>query len=215
MENSLLEKMPETRISTGKPKTRALQWCVKPLVFVISLLPITYLVFQVLSGHTGPNPIESIERATGEWSLRFLFLSLAMTPLAQLSKSTLPIKLRRMIGLFAFFYVFLHVLAYVVLDQYLNLQDIFTDVLERPYITAGFVAFIILIPLAATSNRYMVSKLKTRWKSLHRWVYVAAVAAMLHYIWLAKGERTEPIIYLVILLVLLSYRVQKLLVSKK
>jgi len=183
----------------------------KPTVFVLCLIPFAFLAWQVFSGKAGANPIEFIEQKTGEWSLRFLLLSLAMTPLAELIKSPQPVRLRRMIGLYTFFYVCLHVLIYMVLDQSLNLGDIVADVFERPFISAGFVGFLILIPLALTSNRFMLTKLKSHWKTLHRWVYVASVAAVLHYIWLAKGERAEPIVYLLLLMILLSFRVRKLL----
>jgi len=202
--------LPKDNIEMQKQgSARAKARWLKPAVFVSSMLPFAYLIWLVVSGNAGANPIEFIEKNTGEWSLRFLILSLAMTPIAELMKSPHPVRLRRMIGLFTFFYVCLHVLAYVLLDQSLNVGDIIADVLERPFISAGFVAFMILIPLALTSNRYMVTKLKTKWKILHRWVYVASVAAILHYVWLAKGERIEPIAYLVVVMLLLSYGEKK------
>ncbi len=208
--NSALAK-DSMRVEQKRQVSRSQTRWLKAAVFIVSLIPFAYLVFIVITGNAGANPIEYIEKNTGEWSLRFLLLSLAMTPFAEITKSLHPIKLRRMVGLFAFFYVFLHVLTYAVLDQSLNLNDIVADVLERPFITAGFVSTLILIPLALTSNRFMVAKLKSRWKALHRWVYIASIAAILHYIWLAKGERIEPIVYLVVLMLLLGYRVRKLL----
>ncbi|MBX2825057.1 MAG: sulfoxide reductase heme-binding subunit YedZ [Gammaproteobacteria bacterium] len=183
----------------------------KPLVFVLALVPMALLVWSVVSGDAGPNPIEYLEKSTGEWSLRFLWLSLLLTPLSEWFKTAWPVRIRRMIGLYAFFYVGVHFCIYLVLDQSLDLGAIWLDLVERPYITAGFAALLILLPLAITSNRYMVRKLKQRWKSLHRWVYIAAIAAILHYIWLAKGDRIEPLVYLGLLIVLLGYRVQKLL----
>jgi len=210
MATSLTNAMAPKDKSGGAQKRRTAARWLKPVVFVACMLPLCYLLWLVVSGGAGANPIEFIEQNSGEWSLRFLLLSLCMTPLAEISKSLQPIKVRRMIGLFAFFYVFLHVLAYAVLDQQLNMQDIVEDVFKRPFITAGFFAFLLLIPLAITSNRFMVTKLKSRWKPLHRVVYIASVAAILHYIWLAKGERIEPLVYLMVLLVLLGYRVRKL-----
>jgi len=168
-------------------------------------------VWSVFNGAAGPNPIEYLEKSTGEWSLRFLWFSLFLTPLADIFKALWPIRIRRMIGLFAFFYVVVHFLIYMVLDQSMDFQAILTDFVERPYISAGLVALLILLPLAVTSNRYMVSKLMQRWKTLHRWVYFAAIAAILHYGWLAKGDQIEPLVYLALLLVLLGYRVHKLL----
>jgi len=183
----------------------------KPLVFALALVPMINLVWSIFNGAAGPNPIEYLEKSTGEWSLRFLWFSLFLTPLADIFKALWPIRIRRMIGLFAFFYVVVHFLIYMVLDQSMDFQAILTDFVERPYISAGLVALLILLPLAVTSNRYMVSKLMQRWKTLHRWVYFAAIAAILHYVWLAKGDQIEPLVYLALLLVLLGYRVQKLL----
>lgn len=221
--SSKLGKAPQSGVSadTSPVKSNSAGWknssfirrggWVKLVVFVLALLPFAALVWSVLTNNAGPNPIETIEQESGEWSLRFLLLSLAMTPLAELFKSIWPVRLRRMIGLFAFFYVLVHFLAYAVLDQYLNLSDILTDVLEKPFITVGFVGFLLLLALAVTSNKFMVRKMKSRWKALHRWVYIAATTGILHYIWLAKGERIEPVIYLMVLIVLLGYRVRKLL----
>jgi len=183
----------------------------KPLVFSLALVPMINLVWSVFNGAAGPNPIEYLEKSTGEWSLRFLWFSLFLTPLADIFKALWPIRIRRMIVLFAFFYVVVHFLIYMVLDQSMDFQAILTDFVERPYISAGLVALLILLPLAVTSNRYMVSKLMQRWKTLHRWVYFAAIAAILHYVWLAKGDQIEPLVYLALLLVLLGYRVHKLL----
>jgi len=186
-------------------------WWIKPAVFTASLIPLCAIIWSVVNGTAGPNPIEAIEKQTGEWSLRFVLLSLAMTPMAQLFKSIWPIKLRRMVGLFAFFYVVVHLLAYVVLDQSMNLTYIFEDILKRPFITAGFVAFLIMVPLTVTSNKYMMNKLGKRWKVLHRTAYLVGVAGVLHYVWLAKGDQLEPLVYLAVLLVLLGYRMTGLI----
>lgn len=183
----------------------------KPIVFLLALVPMAAMVWAVISGSAGANPIEFLEKETGEWSLRFLWLSLFMTPLTELFKIAWPVRIRRMIGLFAFFYVSVHLATYVVLDQTMDFRAIGADILERPFVTVGFIAFLILLPLAITSNRFMVRKLKQRWKSLHQWVYLASLAAILHYVWLAKGDRVEPVVYLVLLLFLLGYRMRKLL----
>ncbi len=179
---------------------------IKPSVFMISLLPVTLLAIAVISGNAGANPIETVERDTGEWTLRFICLSLFATPLSRLFKSAWPIRLRRMIGLFAFFYAALHLLSYLWLDHWFAWSDIVADVLERPYVTAGFLSFLILLPLAVTSNRWSVKKLSRRWTALHRWVYVAAVLGIIHYVWLTRGNQIEPVVYLLIIIGLLSYR---------
>ncbi len=171
------------------------------------------LVQQVQTGNAGANPIEFVEQSTGEWTLRFLLLSLAATPVAQILKSAWPIRLRRMVGLYAFFYATAHLLAYLVLDQYLNWRDVLADLAEKPFIVAGFLSFLIMLPLAVTSNRLAVKRLGKRWKDIHNWVYFAAVSALLHYVWLAKGDRIEPLIYLLVLLFLLAYRLTRLLGS--
>ena len=138
-------------------------------------------------------------------------ISLSLTPLRGLLKNAWPVKLRRMLGLFAFFYALLHFCIYFLLDQQLDLLAVWRDLNQRPYILAGFTGFLIFLPLAATSTRGMARRLGRRWSSLHRWVYLAATAAVVHYVWLAKGDLIEPFVYLGILFVLLSYRFVKLL----
>jgi len=135
-----------------------------------------------------------------------LLISLCVTPLRYLLKQTWPLRFRRMLGLFAFFYAFLHVSIYMVLDQQLDISLIWEDLAERPYILAGTVAFLLLLPLAITSTRKMVSRLGRRWTLLHRGVYLASTAAVIHYVWLAKGDLIEPFVYLGLLMLLLGYR---------
>ena len=188
----------------------SLRW-IKVAIFIASCLPFVWLVISVVTGSIGANPVEGIEHATGEWALRFLLLSLCATPLAQYLRWAWATRVRRMIGLFAFFYVFLHVLTYLWLDHFWVWRDIFLEVLEKPFITVGFLSLLILIPMALTSNRFAVKRLGKRWKMLHKWVYFAAVFAVLHFVWLAKGDQIEPIIYLAILLVLLVLRLPSLL----
>jgi sulfoxide reductase heme-binding subunit YedZ len=183
----------------------------KPTVFVLALLPFLLLLQSLLTGQLGPNPIDTITDQTGTFAIRMLLISLMLTPLRWLLKNTWPIRFRRMIGLFAFFYASLHVTTYLLLDQQFDIAAIWSDLSERPYIVAGTVAFLILLPLAVTSNRRMVKRLGARWLRLHRWVYIAGTAAVVHYVWLAKGDLIEPIVYLVLLLALLSYRLVKTL----
>ncbi|MBX2884466.1 MAG: sulfoxide reductase heme-binding subunit YedZ [Granulosicoccus sp.] len=183
----------------------------KPLVFLAALTPFLYLVHALLDSQLGPNPIDTLTDHTGTLAIRFLLISLALTPLRYLLKNTWPLRFRRMLGLFAFFYSLLHVSIYWFLDQQLDLSAIVEDLFERPYIMAGSVAFLVLIPLAFTSTRKMVRRLGRRWSLLHRGVYLASTAAVIHYVWLAKGDLIEPYIYLTILLALLSFRLVRLM----
>jgi len=184
-------------------------------VFALCLVPAVVLVTSVLTGKSGPNPIEFITDHTGEWALRFLILGLALSPMRWAFKTTTPIRFRRMIGLFAFFYTVLHVATYAVLDQQLDVSAIAEDLFERTYIIAGFVAFVILVPLAITSTKGMMRRLGKRWMKLHKAVYVASIAAVLHYIWLVRGDQIEPLVYAAVLFVLLGLRVWRAIKTKK
>lgn len=179
---------------------------VKPPVFVLSLLPLGLLVMGVLEDTLGANPIESVTRSTGEWGLRFLLITLCMTPIQKLFKQTWPIKMRRMLGLFAFFYVSVHLLTYLWLDQFFDWGEILRDIIKRPFILVGMLAFILLIPLAVTSNQAMMRRLGRLWKRLHQLVYLIAGLGVLHFYWLVKKDLLTPTIYLIILMVLLGYR---------
>lgn len=152
------------------------------------------------------DPIDFILHYTGLWSLRFLLLTLAMTPLRDLTHQIIFIKTRRMIGLFAFFYVSLHFLVYTWLDLELNISHLWEDIVERPYITVGFLSWLILVPLAVTSNKYMIKKLGRKWKKLHQWVYLVILLSCLHFLWLVKNDLLEPLIYSAIAILLLIYR---------
>lgn len=211
-QNGFFSRMqtPDSRNPKQQKSKRKILWY-KPIVFLVALIPFLVMVVALFTNSAGPNPIEYLEKESGEWSIRFLLLSLAMTPASQLLKKMWPIKIRRMIGLFAFFYVSVHMLVYAVFDQSLNLGDIWQDIVERPFITIGFVGFLILLPLAVTSNKIMIAKLGTRWRALHKWVYLAALAGVTHYLWLAKGEIPDPVVYLLILVLLLGYRVVRML----
>jgi methionine sulfoxide reductase heme-binding subunit len=180
---------------------------VKPLVFVVSLLPLAYLVFRVFTGRTGPNPAEDIQLATGVWALRFLVVSLAVTPLRRVTGWNAAIRYRRMLGLFAFFYASLHALSYIAFDQLFDLSGVAADVARRPFITAGMLAFLTLVPLALTSTKGWIRRLGPRWQSLHRLVYVAGIAAVVHYFWKVKADTTFPVRYALLLAVLFAVRV--------
>jgi sulfoxide reductase heme-binding subunit YedZ len=178
----------------------------KPLVFVLCLVPLGLLMAGAVADDLGANPVETITHTTGDWALRLLLVTLAMTPLKRLIGRPWPIRFRRMLGLFAFFYASLHLLTYLWLDQGLDGQAILEDVLKRPYITLGFGAFVLLVPLALTSTQAMVRRLGRRWQTLHRAVYAVAILAVVHYLWLVKADLLEPLIYALILFVLLLVR---------
>lgn len=199
--------------ATGQRVTKLLPWAklAKPLVFFTALTPFLYLVWSLFTGGLGPNPIDPLTDNTGTLAIRMLLISLCLTPLRYLLKQTWPLRFRRMLGLFAFFYAILHVSIYMVLDQQLDIALIWDDLAERPYILAGTTAFLLLLPLAVTSTRKMVKRLGRRWVLLHRAVYIASTAAVVHYVWLAKGDLLEPFVYLGLLMLLLGYRFVHLL----
>lgn len=178
----------------------------KPAVFAVCLIPLGQLAYRAYSEDLGANPIDTITRFTGSWSLIFLLTSLAVTPLRRITKWNELIKFRRMLGLFAFFYALLHFSTFVGLDHFFNFQAIGKDILKRPYVTAGFTAFVIMIPLALTSSAAMIRRLGKRWQQLHRLVYVAAIAGVIHFYWLVKSDIRRPAQYGAVLAVLLGYR---------
>ncbi len=179
----------------------------KPAVFLTCLVPVAWLAYRAFTGDLGANPIETLSRYTGDWTLRFLLIALAVTPARHLSGWAGVMRLRRMLGLFAFFYACLHFLTYLVLDQFFHWPSIVEDIGERPYITVGFTAFVLLIPLAATSTNAMVRRLGgRRWQALHRAVYAIGVLGVLHFLWLVKADNREPLIYAFVLALLLGYR---------
>jgi sulfoxide reductase heme-binding subunit YedZ len=186
-----------------------MKFLAKPLVFLSCSAPFVYMLWSLFSGKLGPNPIDSLTDQTGTVAIRILLISLAVTPLRYLLKKTWPLRFRRMLGLFAFFYALVHVSIYAVLDQQLSLELIVDDLAERPYILAGTLSFLLLVPLAVTSTRKMVVRLGRRWSLLHRAVYLAAAAAVVHYVWLARGDVLEPFIYLWVLMLLFSIRLIK------
>jgi methionine sulfoxide reductase heme-binding subunit len=178
----------------------------KALVFVACLMPLGYIGWALSMDQLGANPIEEVIHQTGDWTLRFLLLTLALTPLRMFTSSGKWLQFRRMIGLYAFFYATLHLLAYVVLDQFFDWSGILKDIIKHPYITVGFLAWLLLIPLAVTSTKGMMKRLGRRWKLLHRLVYLIAILGVIHFTWLVKADYREPLIYGLILSVLLGLR---------
>lgn len=178
----------------------------KPLVFLFCLVPLAMLVWDGFHDALGANPIEKITHRTGDWSLRFLLITLSITPLRLLFGWKKLIRFRRMLGLFAFFYVCLHFSIYIVFDHFFDVNEIAKDIVKRPYVTVGFSAFMLLIPLAITSTNKMMKRLGKRWKQLHQLVYVIAVLGILHYLWLVKADVLQPVIHAVVLLILLVIR---------
>ena len=180
---------------------------VRIVLFALALAPFTALVVAAFTDGLGANPVETITHTTGEWTLRLLLATLAITPLRHLTGWVWLTRLRRMVGLFAFFYLVLHFSTYAVLDASLDLAYVVEDVAERLYITAGFAAFVMLVPLAATSTNAMVRRLgPLRWRRLHRLVYAAGICGVLHYLWLVKADLREPLVYAGVLAVLLGAR---------
>lgn len=178
----------------------------KPIVFLLCLVPLGLFVLRGLSGDVGPNPVEELTHFTGDWALRLLLITLAVTPLRRVSGRAWLLRFRRMLGLFSFFYACLHLGTYLWLDQFFLWDAILEDVAERPYITVGFAAFLLMTPLAVTSTRGMIRRLGRRWQRLHRTVYLIALLGVLHFFWLVKADTTEPAIYAAILLTLLVAR---------
>jgi sulfoxide reductase heme-binding subunit YedZ len=178
------------------------------LICALCLLPALWLVWRFFQNDLGVNPVETVVRQLGVWGLRLLVLGLALTPLARLLRQGRLIRWRRPIGLFAFGYVALHLLSYVVIDQYFDWAQIWSDILKRPYITFGMIAFVLLIPLALTSFNAAIRRLGgVVWRNLHRLIYVIVPLGALHYFLLVKADKTMPLVYAAIIAVLLGWRV--------
>jgi sulfoxide reductase heme-binding subunit YedZ len=188
------------------PRTPPMLALAKVVVFALCLLPFALLAWAAWRGTLGPDPVARLTHETGIWALRLLLATLAMTPLRRLSGSPLPIRFRRMLGLFAFFYAALHLTIYVVLDLRGYWPQVFEDIVKRPFITVGAAALLLLLPLALTSTRAMMRRLGRNWGRLHTLVYPAAILACLHFIWLVKADLREPLIHAGILAVLLALR---------
>jgi sulfoxide reductase heme-binding subunit YedZ len=189
------------------PTARQISW-IKATVFVAALIPLARMVYLTVTGQL-VEPLEFITRSTGDWTLYFLCFTLAVTPVRRLLKWNWLVKLRRMLGLYMFFYGVLHFMTFLWFDHFFDLAEMWKDVLRRPFITVGFIAFVLLIPLAATSTNGMIRRLGgKRWQWLHRLIYVIAPLAILHFWWMKAGKHnfTEPILYGSILAALLAAR---------
>ena len=186
---------------------RQLLWA-KWMLFGLSLLPLLRLIALGFQDRLSANPIEFITRATGDWTLYFLCLTLAVTPLRRITGLNALIRFRRMLGLFTFFYASLHFLTFIWFDHFFDLAEMVRDILKRPFIAMGFSAFVLLVPLALTSNDLMLRKLGRRWSVLHRLIYLIAILALLHFWWMRAGKNnfTEPLVIGVVIAVLFALR---------
>ncbi len=187
----------------------------KIVLFTLCLLPLAWLIFALFTDRLGANPIEVVTRSLGEWGLMLLIVTLTMTPLRDASGQSWPILVRRMLGLFSFFYILLHLNSYLWFDQFFDWEEIGLDIIKRPFITFGILSFIGLILLAVTSNRWSQRKLAKKWHSLHRLVYPISILAVLHFYWLVKLDTVRPILFSLVLLALLGYRVIKAYIPPK
>ena len=189
----------------GNSRTFALSH-LRTLLFLLCLLPLANLVFDGFTGGLEAEPVKDITHRTGWWALTLLLLTLAVTPIRKLTGWNQVIKLRKTLGLFAFFYASIHLLIYFGLDQAFSFAYIGEDILERPYITVGFTAWVLLIPLAITSTKGWIRRLGKRWQKLHRLVYLCAALGVLHFYWLVKADVREPLLFAGILAILLAFR---------
>jgi sulfoxide reductase heme-binding subunit YedZ len=195
--------------------SRHVRW-IKPPVFLLCLGPAANLAWKGFHGGLGANPIETITHSTGTWTLTFLCVALTVTPLRRLLKQNWLIRFRRMFGLFAFFYGCLHFTTFIWLDKFFDFHEMIKDVYKRPFITAGFTAFVLMWPLALTSTSGMIRRLGgRRWQMLHRLIYVSAVAGVIHYYWLVKSDETVPLRFATVVAVLLGFRVLTYVLQKK
>ena len=179
---------------------------IKPLIFTVALIPFALLVARILNNDLGPDPAKELSLETGEWALRFLLITLTLTPLRRLTKQTEFVCHRRMIGLYSFFYASLHLFVWLTFLLQFRWNDIVEEIIERPYITMGFASYVILLILAATSPKAMVRKLGRNWKRLHKAVYLAAILSIIHLLWILRLDIGEAVLYGAILAVLLGYR---------
>jgi sulfoxide reductase heme-binding subunit YedZ len=178
----------------------------KPFVFALGLLPLALLMADTLRDQLGTDPVAQLEHRTGDWALRLLLATLAITPLRRVTGHAELVRYRRMLGLFAFFYACMHLTTYLVIDLGGYWSQLLTEIAKRPYMTVGFSAWLLLVPLAITSTRGMMRRLGRRWQQLHRLVYLSALLAVLHFLWLVKADHREPLIYLAILALLMLAR---------
>ena len=181
---------------------------IKPVIFILLLIPSIFWFYQFVVGNFGVNPIEKLMHKLGENALRFLILTLFVSSLSQIRQLRALQKIRRMIGLFVFYYVVLHLMTYIVFDHYFNWKFILKDVIKRPFITFGLISFTLLIPLVITSTNKMVKKLSYKvWKNIHKLIYIIVILATLHFYLLTKADKIEPMIYLIIIFILFAWRI--------
>jgi sulfoxide reductase heme-binding subunit YedZ len=178
----------------------------KTSIFVLSLIPFFLILYKIIFNKLGPEPVKEITHFTGEWTLLFIIFTLSMSPLKKITKLSIWISFRRMLGLFLFFYATLHMLTYVVIDYRLDLQSISKDIITKKFIFVGFAAWVLLLPLALTSSKKAIIYLKDKWKKLHRLIYLISIFGIIHFIWLVKKDLTEPLIYAAIVVILLLFR---------
>ena len=179
----------------------------KPIIFILSTIPFLFITYKIFFNKLGPEPVKEITHFTGEWTLIFICLTLSMSPLKKLTNINYCVKVRRMFGLFVFFYASMHLLTYVGIDYRFSWRPIFEDVVKKKYIFVGFAAWVLLIPLTITSSQKMMLLLKQNWKKLHRLIYVIAILGSLHFIWLSKTIYFKPLIYFVLVIFLLILRI--------
>ena len=179
----------------------------KPSIFILSIIPFLLITYKIFFNKLGPEPVKEITHFTGEWTLIFICLTLSMSPLQKFTNLNFWIKIRRMLGLFVFFYASLHLLTYIGIDYRFSWQPIFEDVVKKKYIFVGFAAWVLLIPLTITSSQKMMLLLKQNWKKLHKLIYVIAILGSLHFIWLSKTIYFKPLFYFVLITVLLALRI--------
>ena len=177
-------------------------------IFFLSLLPILIIFYQIIFNQLGPEPVKEITHVTGQWTLRFIIITLAMTPLQRITKLNFWIAYRRMFGLFVFFYASTHMMTYVGIDYRFDLSSIGDDIIKKKFIFVGFLAWLLLVPLALTSSKKMIRFLGDKWKKLHKLIYLISLFGIVHFLWLVKIVTAEPLIYLVIIIILLMLRVK-------
>ncbi len=193
---------------------RWLHFALKLMVTTACLAPFALLLSGAIAGDLGANPVERVTDVTGQWGLRFLLIMLAVTPLRRLTGWNLLLRFRRMLGLFAFFYISLHLLTWAWLDQELVWANIVSDIAKRPYVAVGFAAWLLMLPLAVTSTRVMKRRLGRNWQRLHRLAYAVSVLGVLHYFWLVKADQLQPLLYAGVLMLLLVLRWRSGLITR-
>ena len=188
------------------PSNNQVVYIIKPVFFILCLLPFILLAVNAINDNLGVNPVETLTHETGEWALRFLLITLCITPLRRMFKINWLIKIRRMLGLFMAFYALLHFVTYIWLDQFFDWSEIIEDIPKRPFITVGFISFVLLLPLVLTSTNAMQRRLKKRWLTLHKLVYIIPLLVLTHFAWAQKADYSEPIFYALFFIALMLPR---------